>query len=576
MKHLYIFLLLFVFSFANAQTTEQDFKNRYNYAKNLLNEKRFDLAKDAFKPLLERHSNNNFFEFAHFYYAYTAFQLQDYATTIGTLKTVLNSAANLKKHDEICYLLAEALFNKEDFVEAMTYSNKIYSLTLRTQAQNMQANFVKKTNNVSTLKQLYKIYPENEQVSFRLWQLLYAQKDNSNEKKLLDELNKKYVEELAKENKNPAEEVVAPQEQQNLARPIQVAALLPLLIKETEANKAQRKNQFVIDYYYGLLVAQDQLKQEGIEVQIALYDTEKDENRIKKVLQNPTLQNADLIIGPMFPKDAPQIVDFAMKNQICLVNPLTGNAEAIKKYDNAYLTEISSEALGYKAAEYAIKNFSDTTIIYFGNQRQDSVLAHNFANKYKELNGKVPIFKSISSQKNAFKIVSADLASLVGKQTKTAIFVAASDQTIAVNLLSGIQSQNLNLNIITTQEWLDFQQVTYEQLEQTNVNFLISYHIDFGLPAVRAFDTQYIDKSNMIPSRFSYMGHDALFYFVKMIKKYGTNLNKSLGKLATDNQKDEKVEGLLLQGFDYRKGHDNQKLLIGKFKEGKMETVVLE
>jgi len=102
---------------------------------------------------------------------------------------------------------------------------------------------------------------------------------------------------------------------------------------------------------------------------------------------------------------------------------------------------------------------------------------------------------------------------------------------------------------------------------------LISYHIDFGLPAVRAFDTQYIDKSNMIPSRFSYMGHDALFYFVKMMKKYGTNLNQSFGKLTTEN---EKVEGLLLQGFDYGKGHDNQKLLIGKFKEGKMETIVLE
>jgi hypothetical protein len=262
------------------------------------------------------------------------------------------------------------------------------------------------------------------------------------------------------------------------------------------------------------------------------------------------------------------VVDFATRQKICMVNPLTGNAETIKKYDNAYLTEISSETLGAKAANYVLKNFSDTTIVYFGDQRQDSVLAHNFATTFKALNGKITIFKNISSKKNAFATVSAELAGFVGQQTKASIFVAATDQTLAVNLLSGILSRNLNLNITTTQDWLDFQQVSYEQMEQMNVSFLLSYYVDYTQPAVRNFDTQYIDKSNMIPSRFSYLGHDALYYFVKMIKKHGRNLNNRLGN--------EKIDGLLLQGFDYTKGHDNQKLTVGKFKEGKLEMTTLE
>ncbi len=568
MKHLYLFFALFVSSSLFAQTSEQDFKNKYNYAKNLLNEKRFDLAKDALKPLLERHTNNAFYEYAHFYYAYTAFQQKEYATTSQTLKTLVNGAGNLKKNDEINYLLAESLFCQENLVEATTYLNKIYSPTLRAKAQALQANYLKKTTNLPALKQLYKVYPENEQISYRLWQVLYEQRATTTDKVLLDELSKKYVEEtiVPKETQPVVNQPVATTK--TLGNPIKVAAFLPMLINETEAVKAQRKNQFVIDYYYGLLVAQDQLRKEGIAIELSLYDTQKDENRIKAHLQNPTLQNADLLLGPMFPKDTPPLVDFAIKNQICLVNPLTGNAEVLKKYDNTFLTEISSESLGAKAADYVIKNFSDTTIVYFGSQRQDSVLAHNFAAKFKELNGKVTILRNIASKYSAFKVVSTELATLVGKTTKRCIFVAATDQTLAVNLLSGIESQNLNLNIITTQDWLDFQQVTYEQLEQTNVHFLFSYHVDYAQPAVRNFDTEYIDKSNMIPSRFSYLGHDALYYFAKMLKKYGRDLSKSLGN--------EKVEGLLLQGFDYTKGHDNQKMSIGKFKEGKLEMTVLE
>ncbi len=566
MKYLYTFSLLLNFFVSLAQSSPQDFKNKYNYGKNLLSEQRYDLAQEALKSVLEKHPNNSFCEFAHFYYAFAAIQKKDYITAITTLRNFTNSSGNLKKSDDINYLLANALFLNNELVEGAKINQKILSPSLRKEAAIMQDNFVRNSNNIKDLITLYHNYTNDTNISYRLWQLLYAQKDVTTEKKILDELTTKYVEQITNTIQNSTNSTITPI---NSNKTLDIALLLPLILKETDATKAQRKNQFVIDYYYGLLVAQEKLREEGIETRLYLYDTEKDENKIRAILKNPTLQNTDLIIGPMFPKDTPPVVEFAMKNGISLVNPLTNNAEAIKKYENAYLTEPSSETMGSKAADYVIKNFSDTTLVYFGNQRQDSVLAVNFMNKFKALGGKVPIFKNISTFKNAFKLVSGDLAKYVGQQTKNSIFVAAADQTLAVNLLSGIQSNNLPVHIITTQDWLDFTQITYEQLEQSHVHFLFNSYLDYYLPVTRAFDTKYIDKSNMIPSRFSYAGHDALYYFVKMLRKYGKNIQSGVSQ-------NEKIDGLLLQGFDYTKGHDNQRLAIGVFKEGKLEISYLE
>jgi ABC-type branched-subunit amino acid transport system substrate-binding protein len=573
MKYLYIVYLLLCFSSIFGQTSPQDFKNQYMYGKNLLAEKRFELALETFKPLLQRHSNNNFYEYANFYYAYAAFQRKEYSTAITTLKTLSTEIGNLKKNDEIFYLLANAQFLQNEIVEACATLQKINSPTLRKEGNNMQANFIATCNAVKDLKQLHIIYPNDIHISFRLFQVLSAQKDNSTDKMLLAELTKKHTKttentSIPTENTQniPKDSATPPT---NSKTSIDIGLLLPMLMKDTEADKPVRKNQFVIDFYYGLLVAQDKLKEEGITTNLYLYDTEKDENKIKSILKTPNLQNVDMLIGPMFPKDTPPVVNFAMANNIILINPLTNNAEAIKKYNNAFLTEPSSEAMGSKAADYTYKNFSDTTIIYFGNQRQDSILATHYMQKFKDLGGKVTIFKNIANIKNAFKLVSTDLASYIGKQTKASVFVAITDQTLAVNLLSGIQSNNLAVPIITTQDWLEFKQVTYEQLEQSKVSFLFNSYLDYYAPAVRAFDTKYIDKSNMIPSRFSYAGYDALYYFAKMINKYGKDIRKGVAE-------NEKIEDLLLQGFDYRNGHDNQRLAIGVFKDGKLEVSFLE
>ncbi|MFY7788901.1 MAG: ABC transporter substrate-binding protein, partial [Thermoflexibacteraceae bacterium] len=524
-------------------------------------------------PLLERSANNEWREYGHYFYAYAAFQRQEYAVAQVTLQELVSQYSQWEKIDDAYYLLAHSAFAANKLQDGVKYIQNIKKPALQQDAYNLEAQYVRSSNDLSTLKVLHTLYPKDENVAYRLYTLLASKKDLvGTEKETLTTLQTqlKLISSTTPNPANPTIQTVAtPIPPANIDK-IEVGLFLPMLLKEADASKQARKQQFVIDFYYGLLVAQEKLKEEGIDVNMYLYDTERDESKIKRMLNNPTLQNAHLLIGAMYPKDTYPLADFAQRNNICLVNPLTPNVEWVKNCTNCYLSEPSAESIGNKTAQYVHKTFSDTTIIYYGSQRQDSLLAYGFLNKYKELGGKVPILKNIGTLKNAFKVVSTDLSQYMGKATKASVLVATTDATTAVNILSGVQSQSLSLNIITTQEWLDFTQVTYAQLEQANVNFIMNNYIDYYLPAIRQFDAKYIDKSNILPSKFSYMGHDVLYYFAKMIKQYGKNLSE-VAKTAP-----LKIDGLLLEGFDYRNGQDNQHLFIGKFKEGKLEILPME
>jgi hypothetical protein len=574
MKYLYALICFFVLFKIYAQPSATELKNALQYGKGLLAEKRYDLAKEAFKPLLERSVNNEWREYGHYYYAYAAFQKQEYAVAQVTLQELVSQHSQWEKIDDAYYLLAHSAFAANKLQHGVQAIRSIKKPDIQQDAYNLEAYYVRNSNDLSTLKVLYSLYPKNENVAYRLYTLLVAKKDLiATEKETLAVLQAQLKftpnNNSTTTTDNNTTTPLPPTPTANIDK-IDVGLFLPLLLKEADVTKQVRKQQFVIDFYYGLLVAQEKLKEEGIDVNLYFYDTERDENRIKRLLNNNNLQNLHLLIGAMYPKDTYPLADFAQRNNICLVNPLTPNTEWAKNCTNCYLSEPSAESIGSKTAQYVYKTFSDTTIIYFGSQKQDSLLAYSFMNKYKELGGKVPIIKNISTLKNAFRVVSTDLSSYMGKPTKTSVLVATTDATTAVNILSGVQSQNLSLNIITTQEWLDFTQVTYAQLEQANVNFIMNNYIDYYLPAIRQFDAKYIDKSNILPSKFSYIGHDVLYYFAKMIKQYGKNFAE-VSKTAP-----LKIEGLLLGGFDYRNGQDNQYLFSGKFKEGRLEILPMD
>jgi LysM repeat protein len=118
--------------------------------------------------------------------------------------------------------------------------------------------------------------------------------------------------------------------------PYKIAFLLPFMVGNSKADASIDK---FIEFYSGALIAIQEAKEHGISFEISTFDTEKSEEKIQEVLQNPELINMDLIIGPAYTNQIPYVSDFSKENKINTLIPFSS-----KVYDvnvNPYLLQFN-------------------------------------------------------------------------------------------------------------------------------------------------------------------------------------------------------------------------------------------
>jgi len=117
---------------------------------------------------------------------------------------------------------------------------------------------------------------------------------------------------------------------------IKIAYLLPLMVDQVKKDAGDER---FINFYEGSLLAINEAKQRGISFEVFTYDTEKSEDRIKEILNNPDLKSVDLIIGPAYSNLVPYIEKFAKENKINTLIPFTSKVSDIDT--NPYLFQFN-------------------------------------------------------------------------------------------------------------------------------------------------------------------------------------------------------------------------------------------
>lgn len=68
---------------------------------------------------------------------------------------------------------------------------------------------------------------------------------------------------------------------------------------DNTSNQDATINKF-LDFYAGILMGVKELKSHGYNIELNTYDTEKSEEKVRYILNDPTIVKSDLIIGPAY------------------------------------------------------------------------------------------------------------------------------------------------------------------------------------------------------------------------------------------------------------------------------------
>ena len=315
---------------------------------------------------------------------------------------------------------------------------------------------------------------------------------------------------------------------------INAALILPFSLDDTTSLEQKR----MVEFYQGMLLALEKLKNENVSVNLKLYDSKGENSSIEPLLQSGKLDDVDIVFGTRRPNHITAAAKWSTEHQVPLVPlPISTNMDDV--YNNPYVFQIN------------------TPQSYF----HQEIFSHFFRQCP---NPNVIILDADEYNRNSF-IDGLKTALADRHQTYTTVMIDTAYQQIMNALVPGKQnlfiintpnSEPLNtmlpvLQLVTRNKapeiethLFGYPQYQYYASDHLNemyevdtwfyswfyTNNMLREAVDFNAAFRRAFSRQMMIS---YPSYASY-GYDTGYFFLKELATYGKDFGNHLNDLDTE------------------------------------------
>ncbi len=526
---------------------EQKFQEGINFYK----QGRYDDAIQKFGDITSNSANDEYAPLAHFYYALSANKLKKYNEGNLMLRQLFTRYPNWVQRDEARYLMAMNYFELSDYRRAFDALNRIGDARMGKDIQGLKQHYLKNVGDVATLKSLNSEYPNDRVVAVALVDLIQSKSSNKADLELSDRLTNQYNIDV-----NRPKEVVVVEEKETKNPPYEkkwtkgyynLAVLFPYRLAEIKSTKRGLPNQYAYDYFAGLQIARQKLKSEGININVQAYDLGNEEDKSLEMLNNTHFRQTDLIIGPLYARPFELVSDFANVNNITMINPLATDGSLLENGKLVYLAHPSILTQTREVLRLAKSRTSiPVAAIYFGNNPKDSAMAFTYQDELEKSGGKVLEIKELSGGVPQMNEQISQFAS----QKPNHVVLFCTDPKAGSALMNILSGRGVSgIPVIATAHSFDFNRARPTGYG-SNLYLIAPDFIDVTNDNVKVFQKDYFDKTNTLPSVYSYQGYDQMLFFGRMLAKYQERMRDGLTLRTYEDD-------YLLSGFDYTQSREN-------------------
>ena len=275
-----------------------------------------------------------------------------------------------------------------------------------------------------------------------------------------------------------------------------------------------------INFYNGLSYAVEELKDLGINVNVSIYDTENDLNKINE-LKSLDLKKFDLIIGPFISRNFNK---FNSDNTSLIVSPLVENGISVK--ENVLITTTDNSLKSSR-----VFDIIDSEIAFMEDQCAIIISdSENISSKSKLIK-RFPNAEVINIDKENLFVDPKITDSLMGVNKQNWVFLETSKTNVISSVTSLLNSQNNYDRKIRL-----FSTVSSENYENSNISLEKLGNLNFIYPSnskpstsfeYNNFYDRFIEKFGNEPDRISIKARDITYDLVLRIavfKKFENSL----------------------------------------------------
>ncbi len=575
-------LLLLCFHVAVGQGNQAE----YLEAKRQFSMKNYRDAMGSFQSLT---SDPVFGAYASFYYGLSAYYQEVPRAALDIWKQILRKYPDWDQNDEVNFWISRLSFEKKRYLDGVRHAEKLpqdlKNSVLETAMDNLD---------LAELDGLYAANQENELLAMLYFQALTNQSYEERDHKQLLALSEKF-------NFN-AERFLTDMPKIEKEK-YGIALVLPFMFDSLQNPQSVIRNRIIFDLYQGMMLARDSLENEEVLLEFYPFDTKKMGFKAGQMVRDSLLNDADLIIGPLYQEPNEVIKSYSIQKEIPMLNPLSSNGGIVAENRLGYLFKPSYETQGRKAGEYAVKNFSKNknAMILFETPR-DQIIAEAYKNVLEADSFNIVMFDmfdqetalqmqvdftdqyeevldsltqeqidSIALIPNRYVRSRVKKDSLTGRPIRTLegedkleyyemkftipqdtlghIFAATSNNLLANNIISLTDVRGDSIGVIGYSNWLDFKLVSYSQLERLNVSLIHTSF--FNELAAEEIAGKIRKKYWTEPTEYHFLGFEMIMHIGNMFKEHGKYFQRGLvtGKFR---------EGYLMEGLSFGSYKDNQ------------------
>lgn len=309
---------------------------------------------------------------------------------------------------------------------------------------------------------------------------------------------------------------------------IKVALLLPFRAKvfdtvpSQDIFKTRALPNIVTDFYLGAALAIDSLRNQGVQIDFSVFDTEDRNTKIDEIITNNSLEDKDVIIGSIY---SDETIKLANSVKAPLVFPIFSKAQTSFTSSRIVKTSPDKHLYKEKLLSYVSKQYKNENIIIVGDSTTASITEINqIANilkqhdSIKEVHQIIPHYGYIA-QERFLKMMKPD-----STMVNNWVIIATNNDVIASDAINSLISfpdppepeegeepeEKINYKVkLFGFDKYDY--VDYNKLAQLEFVYVTDTYVDESSLAARIFNKQYLQKNKALPSFYATRGFDVTY-----------------------------------------------------------------
>jgi len=307
---------------------------------------------------------------------------------------------------------------------------------------------------------------------------------------------------------------------------------------EKNPNLSPSSKPFV-EYYSGFIIALEELKNKGINVNLQVYDTKRDSSIIKEIIDSQNLDDCDIIFGPVYNETFKPLADYAKEKNIWIVFPINSNNPTINNNNKVIQINPRLESQMNQKVKYLVSQTNRNYIVLHNNTNEEKTIINLYKNELKNSFIKANPNKTISYSEVIFNSNNPSLIqNNLKKDTNNIIIIPSTNQVHVLDMLNRINLfyRDYLITVSTMPQWKRFERnIEFEHLFNMNASTFEPFYIDFNKSSVRFFEGLYNLHFKQPPSRFSFLGYDTGLFFLSIIAKYGNNFEGCINDFQVES-----------------------------------------